>query len=329
MQGFAIAGGRIYAAYPSYVNSSVVDGVNGASIQEFDQDSGAAPSPVFQIQGLTPDAFAVSGTNLILASNESPINQPVPGEPRAHWPVSQNPAPLKPPITLAKFVLGAMPRSRHRDGPRQHRTWNGYPGVDASVRIVNLIQSPQGEPFFRIFSSQPFLHRYSPKRADTRSRERISQPSTGSPAVTVLVVSAHASQPGSDGGRGGEHPASAGHHNKRTTQSCGGPEADRPAARSKSPASVNSQVSLTPPFPYPCPFQVVGQRLPVLLYPLRRCGAATPATVNVTAQLEYFSNPAATRAESILVKVNGQTKTAGDHRSGGASGALPPPLVRA
>ena len=147
----AMSGGKIYAAYPTMISRGFIElnyfgtaDLQSTAVQAFDVNTGAAPGPPLRLPSLPPDGFAISGTNLLVASNRSQISLPVPSTIKPigslDAPASPaNPSVLLSDITLGKFDLAGMP-DNDIDTDRGDVYFEIYPGATAQ-QTLNITSS--------------------------------------------------------------------------------------------------------------------------------------------------------------------------------------------
>ncbi len=160
----SISAGNIYVTYPasttySFPGLNYYPGVTvgGTALQVFDEGGKAVfPTPV-QIPALTPDAVAVTDTALIIASTGSPINLPLPPTLSPLGPLGLDPSrsPLvQSDITLSKFLLSATP-DHDLTLDRGYLYFEGFPGAPTGQTLT--VSSASGAVPFHVFRSLPQL----------------------------------------------------------------------------------------------------------------------------------------------------------------------------
>jgi uncharacterized protein (TIGR03437 family) len=309
---FSISAGNLYVTYHAYssypflgLNYYPGATISGTALQVFDGSGNAASSTPIQIPALTPDAVAVTDTALIIASTGSPINLPVPSAISPLGPLGRelNRSPLvQSDITFANFLLNATP-DHDLTLDRGYLYFEALPGDFVAQNVT--VSSPSGAVPFDVFSSLPqtCCQAVSPSYAINTMDGVTPQTLTISPGAinspeAFLFVSPHATQaiqvlpsvafslqvqaqigdasivlPAGGGAATGTMQISA--------------TAISPATATSMPASV--------------PFSFLPAFLPSILS-LDQMSGVTPATVNVTGQLDSLK-PGGTDVEQLVVTV--------------------------
>ena len=310
----SISAGSLYVTYHAnssypFLGLNYYPGmtISGTALQVFDGSGNAAFSTPIQIPALTPDAVAVTDTALIIASTGSPINLPVPSALSPLGPLGRdiNRSPLvQSDITLAKFLLNATP-DHDLTLDRGYLYFEALPGDFAAQNVT--VSSPSGAFPFHVFSSlfqiccQAVPSSFSIDTVDGVTPQILTI-SPGALAFNspeaFLFVSPHATQaiqvlpsvafsiqvqaqignativlPAGGGAAAGTMQISA--------------TAISPATATSMPASV--------------PFSFSPAFLPSILS-LDQMSGVTPATVNVTGQLDSLK-PGGTDLEQLVVTV--------------------------
>ena len=292
LSGFGVAGGRIYVAYGT-AGSISFPGLDFnpfsepyTNVQSFDSNNGAA-DPVYPIPVLTADAFAVSASDLILASNAPAIDSPVPSSLVAIGPAtSKN-------VTLAHFLLGTAPdHDLTADRGYLYFSTSVAPGMPQTLNVA----SSAGSSPFSLFAPQ--LYTATPSNGITPASVTITGPGI-SEAESFILVAPHASQPIQ------LLPAYTG---GGTIQLSAPGIVIVPLPSGGGPGTVSFQISATTSdgileagveIPASVPFTIDVSSLPPF-FTVTPSQGITPATITITGQLDSLS-PGSTSRWDLLV----------------------------
>ena len=149
--GLSISGGQLYAAYPVIIarglfglNYYPTTSLQSTAVQAFDANTGAAPTSALELPALAPGGFAISDTNLVIASNRSQISLPVPSTIKPLGPLDA-PASLQSDITFGKFNLAGTP-DHDIDADHGYLYFEVYPGATPQ-QTLNITSSAGSVPF--------------------------------------------------------------------------------------------------------------------------------------------------------------------------------------
>ena len=310
----SISAGNLYVTYQasttySFPGLNYYPGVTirGTALQVFDGRGNAVSATPVQIAALTPEAVAVTDNALIIASTGSPINLPLPSTLSPLGPLGHDPnrSPLvQSDITLSKFLLSAAP-DHDLTLDRGYLYFEGYPGVPAEQTVT--VSSPSGAVPFHVFGSLPqtccqaLARSYEINTVDGVTPQTLTispdAPAFNSPEAFVFV-SPHATQaiqilPGLAYSVQLQLQIS----DATIVLPAGGGAASGTMQVS---ATATSAITFTS-MPVSVPFSFSPAFLPSILA-LDQMSGVTPATVNVTGQLDSLK-PGGTDVEQLVVTV--------------------------
>ena len=165
---------------------------------------GALAAPPVLIPALTADAFTLVSDSFVLASNQSPINAPVPsslaplGAPGSFLPGS---AATYNQITLSRFLLNALP-DHELTVDRGFFPFE-YTGDAAPADFTTNLTSSGSPAYFRIFAPTisfplrftPFTVSPAEGTTPAATNVRLNLPAADTDSLALLVVSPFATQP--------------------------------------------------------------------------------------------------------------------------------------
>ena len=305
--GLSISGGQLYAAYPVVIgrgflglNYDPATSLQSTAVQAFDANTGAAPASALQLPVLAPGGFAISDTNLVIASNRSQISLPVPSTIKPLGPLD-NPASLQSDITFGKFDLAGTP-DHDIDADRGYLYFEVYPG--ATLQQTLNITSSAGSVPFQLFAPSSAASSLSLRDGLTPAAVSVTPiPSSPGTVPALLLVSPRAVRSIQI------LPVLTDNIPVRVSVQAdpvvlpanGGPGTGtiRITANAVSATTLAS-------IPVSVPFQFAPGTVPPDLT-LDILSGTTPATINVTGQLDSL-RPGSASVEQLSVTVGGQSQ---------------------
>jgi uncharacterized protein (TIGR03437 family) len=212
-RGLVVGSGSVYVPY--YVtaqrgffglNYYPMASVPSTAVLVLESGEGTAGATI-QIPAFAPDAFAVSGDSLLLATNRSQIDRPVPSTIAPIGPLGQDPAKnkfLQIDIAFGRFLLGGTP-NHVIDADAGYLVFETLPGTTPLEQSITITSSAGSVPF-HIFAplpdsccSQTVQYSVSPAEGLTPAtvtvRMEPASQGIGSLPFPLLLVSPLASQP--------------------------------------------------------------------------------------------------------------------------------------
>jgi uncharacterized protein (TIGR03437 family) len=306
VSGLALAGGQVFAAYAITISRGFL-GLNyyptadfpSTAVQAFDAGTGAAETPALQIPAMKPDGFAIFGSKLVIASNDSQISLPVPTSIRPIGALDTTPNAHFD-ITVGEFDLAGVP---DHDIATDHGYLYFEPAPGASIQQTLNVTSSAGSVPFRIFAPGNAVAAVSPHDGFTPSAVSVSSgiaSPSGNPGL--LIVSA--------GGIPSIQIVPVLTHSLPVQVSAQADTILLPADGGPSTGTINitalgvSQITQSS-VPVSVPFQFDNPLPPILR--LDTVKGTTPANVTVTAQIDSL-RPGGTDVEQLGVTIAGQHK---------------------